>query len=419
MAPRMSLGALETQRDRDPLAILGAQDATRVSELVPIRYGRMLASPFAFFRGAAAVMAHDLAEPKSTGLRAQLCGDAHLLNFGGFGSPERDLVFDLNDFDETCPGPFEWDVKRFAASIEIAGRDRGFSRSDRGNVVRAGARAYREAMRDFAAMGDLDVWYARLDASEMLAVLKREHNEQVARDVERVVQRARRNDGRRALSTLTRTDAAGLRFVVDPPLLVPVSEMAPDVASSVEASVAEITRSYRASLAADRRVLLDRFTRIDVARKVVGIGSVGTRCWVVLLVGRDTDDPLFLQVKEAQSGRRVVEGQRLMQASSDIFLGWAREFYVRQLRDWKVSLDVEAVDLEGLTYYARACAWTLARAHARSGDRIAIAAYLGTSDRFDRAVAGFASAYADVNAQDHDALRQAVAQGRVHAVEGV
>jgi uncharacterized protein (DUF2252 family) len=437
--PRSSLGTLELPPDRDPLAILAGQDAGRVPELVPIRYGRMLASAFAFFRGAAAVMARDLLGHAATGLRTQLCGDAHLLNFGGFGSPERDLVFDLNDFDETVAGPFEWDVKRFAASLEIAGRDRGFDRTQRQDVVLAGIRAYREAMHGFSGLGDLDVWYARLDAAEMLNVLRLAHDRRLTRELEQVVQRARRNDGRRALATLTRRDSEQPRFIVEPPLLVPLSELPPATAKEVESTVDEVMGRYRASIAPDRRVLLDRFARIDLASKVVGIGSVGTRCWALLFAGRDVDDPLFLQVKEAERsvfgpdgpanhGRRVVEGQRLLQASSDIFLGWARaanvdggprDFYVRQLRDWKVSLDIETVIPDGMAYYARACGWTLARAHARAGDRIAIAAYVGASDRFDRAVAEFASAYADVNEQDHRALQRAVAAGEINASEGV
>jgi uncharacterized protein (DUF2252 family) len=437
--PRSSLGMLELPPDRDPLAILADQAVSRVPELVPIRYGRMLASAFAFFRGAAAVMARDLAGHATTGLRTQLSGDAHLLNFGGFGSPERDLVFDLNDFDETLAGPFEWDVQRFAASLEIAGRDRGFDRTQRQAVVLAGIRAYREAMHGFSSLGDLDVWYARLDAGEMLNELKLAHDRRLTRELEKVIERARRNDGRRALATLTHTDAPQPRFNVEPPHLMPVSELPPTTANEVETLVAEVMARYRASIAPDRRVLLDRFARIDLARQVVGVGSVGTRCWALLLVGRDLDDPLFLQVKEAEHsvlgpggqanhGRRVVEGQRLMQASSDIFLGWARtasvdgrprDFYVRQLRDWKVSLDIEAVVPEGMAYYARACGWTLARAHARAGDRIAIAAYAGASDRFDRAVAEFASAYADVNELDHRALRRAFAAGEIDAIEGV
>jgi uncharacterized protein (DUF2252 family) len=437
--PRSSLATVELPTDRDPLTILAGQDAGRVPELVPIRYGRMLASAFAFFRGAAAVMAQDLLGHAATGLRTQLCGDAHVMNFGGFGSPERNLVFDVNDFDETLAGPFEWDVKRFAASLEIAGRGRGFNRSRRQDVVLAGVRAYREAMRDFSGLGDLDVWYARVDAAELLDELKLAHDRKLNGELEQAVQRARRNDGRRALATLTRTDSGQPRFIVEPPLLVPLSELPPATASEIESSVDEAMSGYRASLAPDRRVLLDRFARVDLARKVVGIGSVGTRCWALLLLGRDVDDPLFLQIKEAERsvlgpggatnhGRRVVDGQRLMQASSDIFLGWARasggdggprDFYVRQLRDWKVSLDIETVTSEALTYYARACGWTLARAHARAGDRIAIAAYLGASDRFDRALAEFASAYANVNEQDHRALHRAVAAGKINAIEGV
>jgi uncharacterized protein (DUF2252 family) len=361
------------------------------------------------------------------------------LNFGGFGSPERDLVFDLNDFDETLAGPFEWDVKRFAASLEIAGRDRGFDSTARIDIVLAGIRAYREALREFARLGDLDVWYAHLDAAKVLDELKLAHDRKLTGTLAQVVQRARRNDGRRALATLTRRDAEQPRFIVEPPLLVPLSELPPATASVVESSVDEVMGRYRASIAPDRRVLLDRFVRVDLARKVVGIGSVGTSCWALLLVGRDVGDPLFLQVKEAEpsvlgpggpanQGRRVVEGQRLLQASSDIFLGWARasnvegvprDFYVRQLRDWKVSLDIETIIPDGMAYYARACGWTLARAHARAGDRIAIAAYAGASDRFDRAIAEFASAYADVNEVDHRALQRAVAAGEVNAIEGV
>jgi uncharacterized protein (DUF2252 family) len=432
-SPRSSHAELELGPERDPLSVLAAQDASRVPELLPIRYGRMLASPFAFFRGAAAVMAHDLAPLPATGLRAQLCGDAHLVNFGGFGSPERNLVFDLNDFDETRPGPFEWDVKRFAASVEIAGRARGFENPER--YVLAGMAAYREAMSDFAAMHDLDVWYSRLDASAMVGVLHREHDARLAKKLTQVIDKARRNDGRRALATLTRSVNGELRIVFEPPLLVPLSELPPETVRGAEAIISEVLGSYRTSLAADKRVLFDRFHRVDLARKVVGIGSVGTRCWVILLVGRDETDPLFLQVKEAEQpvvgpavtgnqGRRVVEGQRLMQAASDIFLGWARtadldgarrDFYVRQLRDWKASIDIETIDPDGLTYYARACGWTLARAHACSGDRIAIAGYLGSSDRFDRAIAAFASAYSDLNEQDHQTLQQAVAAGEVAA----
>jgi uncharacterized protein (DUF2252 family) len=409
-------------------------------DLVPIRRGRMLASPLAFFRGAAIVMAHDLASTPTSGLRAQLAGDAHLSNFGGFASPERDLVFDLNDFDETLPGPFEWDVKRLAASFEVAGRDRGFGKAERAAAVNAVARTYREAMRGFAALGDLDVWYARLDAQAIVDRLRAAHDPKLVKALGRTVAKAHSNDGRRALATLTRTVDGEPRIVSEPPLIVPLAELA---TKSVESLLRQLFGGYRRSLAADRRVLFGRYGYVDLARKVVGIGSVGTRSWIVLFLGRDSSDPLFLQVKEAQASvlepflkpsvfashsRRVVEGQRLMQASSDIFLGWTRgdpdlgeqrDYYVRQLRDWKVSLDIETILPQGLAIYGMACGWTLARAHARSGDRVAIASYLGSADTFDRAVAEYSAAYADVNAGDHRALKQKVADGTLAAVTGV
>ena len=434
-APRSSLAALELADGRDPIGLLEAQNATRLPDLVPIRFGRMVRSPLAFYRGAATVMAHDLAAQPQAGLRVQLAGDAHLLNFGGFASPERNLVFDLNDFDETLPGPFEWDVKRLAASVEIAGRGRGFSAGDRSAAVLGTARSYREAMTQFAAMGDLDVWYAHLDASTMIAQLRSAHDAKLAKTLQQSIVKAQSNDGRRALGTLTRDG----HFVSQPPLIVPLAELREDGA---EAEIRAAYRSYRHSLAPDRRVLLEQFSYGDVARKVVGVGSVGTRCWVLLMFGRDRSDPLFLQMKEAEAsvlesllkassvanhGQRVVDGQRLMQASSDIFLGWVRaeidgatrDFYVRQLRDWKASLEVETILPNGLASYGSACGWTLARAHARSGDRIAIASYLGAGDNFDRAVAAFSSAYADLNERDHAALRQAVTAGRVAATEDV
>jgi uncharacterized protein (DUF2252 family) len=438
-APRSSQSNLEPGAHRDPIALLEAQSASRVPELVPIRYGRMLASPLAFFRGAACVMAPDLARLPSSGLRAQLSGDAHLLNFGGFASPERDLVFDLNDFDETFEGPFEWDVKRLAASMEIAGRHRHLRRRDRADAVLGVARAYRAAIREFAEMGDLDVWYARLDARSIVGALRTLHDRKLAKSFGRVVEKARSNDGRRALATLTRDVDGEPRIVSEPPLIVPLAELEGDAS---EQSLRAIFESYRSSLPPDRRVLLDRYRYVELARKVVGVGSVGTRCWILLMLGRDEHDPLFLQVKEAEAsklepfpgagsassnGRRVVEGQRLMQTSSDIFLGWThaenvdgspRDFYVRQLRDWKASLDVETILPRGLAGYGAACGWTLARAHARSGDRIAIASYLGASDRFDQAMARFAAAYADLNEHDHRALVQAVGDGRVTALEG-
>jgi uncharacterized protein (DUF2252 family) len=445
-APRSGHSALDLPADRDPIVPLEAQAESRVPELAPIRYGRMLASPLAFFRGAATVMAHDLASTPQAGLDVQLSGDAHLLNFGGFASPERDLVFDLNDFDETLPGPFEWDVKRLAASFEIAARHRGFGTTECERTVLGLVRTYREAMAKFAAMGDLEVWYARLDARAAVAELRRAHDRKLARTVRSTAAKAQTNDRMRALAKLTHEIDGEQRFVSEPPLIVPLAELVAGGAAvaDLESQLRAIFRRYRRTLPDDRRALLEGFRYVDLARKVVGIGSVGTRCWILLLLGRDGNDPLFLQIKEAgpsvlepllgssrfsNHGRRVVEGQRLMQASSDIFLGWvhvesdfdgaARDFYVRQLWDWKSSADVETILPSGLAAYATACGWTLARAHARSGDRIAIAAYLGKGDRFDRAVAEFAGAYADLNERDHGILTRAAAQGRVSAMTGV
>jgi uncharacterized protein (DUF2252 family) len=439
--PRSSHSALPIADDRDPIGLLEAQDATRVPELVPIRYGRMSVSPFAFFRGAATVMAHDLGSGARTPLRTQLCGDAHLMNFGGFASPERDLVFDLNDFDETLPGPFEWDIKRLAASVEIAGRERAFKKSDRTNAVLGSISAYRGAMTQFAAIGNLGVWYARLDVAAILGQLQAAHDRKLAKSLRRTAAKAESNDSMRALSTLTREVDGQPRIVSEPPLIVPLGEMP---GGDAEAVISAVLRSYRRSLADDRRVLLDRFRRVDIARKAVGVGSVGAQCWIALMLGRDDGDPLFLQLKEAEAsvlepllagsefathGQRVVEGQRLMQAASDIFLGWVHtepesdnrtpDLYVRQLRDWKVSVDARTILPHGLDVYGAACGWTLARAHARSGDAVAIASYLGSSDRFDRAIAEFARGYADLNEKDHRALVDAIAHGRVSAVDGV
>jgi uncharacterized protein (DUF2252 family) len=439
--PRSSHSALPIADDRDPIGLLEAQGATRVPELVPIRYGRMSVSPFAFFRGAATVMAHDLGAGARTPLQTQLCGDAHLMNFGGFASPERDLVFDLNDFDETLAGPFEWDVKRLAASVEIAGREREFKKSDRTNAVLESVNAYRCAITRFAAMGNLAVWYARLDVAAILRELRGAHDRKLAKSLARTAAKAESNDSMRAVSTLTRDVNGEPRIVSEPPLIVPLAELA---AGDEEAVIPAVLRSYRRSLPEDRRVLLDRFRRVDIARKVVGVGSVGSQCWIVLMLGRDDRDPLFLQLKEAEAsvlepllggsgfathGQRVVEGQRLMQAASDIFLGWVHtepepdnltpDLYVRQLRDWKVSIDVRTILPHGLAVYGAACGRTLARAHARSGDAVAIAAYVGGSGRFDRAIAEFAGAYADLNEKDHRALLDAIAHGRVSAVDGV
>ena len=436
--PRSSHATLAAGADRDPIALLELQAHSRVAALVPIRYGRMLASPFSFFRGAATVMAYDLASTPRAGFDVQLSGDAHLSNFGTFASPERDLVFDLDDFDETHPGPFEWDVKRLAASFEIAARQRSFGDAERVKAVLGAVRVYREAMRRFAAMGELDVWYARLDAGAILARLQREHDRKLEKTFRHSAAKAHTNDHMRALDQLTHLVDGQRRIVSEPPLIVPLAEL-----GTAEVPIDALFGRYRRSLPDDRRVLLVRFRYVELARKVVGIGSVGRRSWMLLMLGRDERDPLFLQIKEAEPsvlqpllgpsrfashGQRIVMGQRLMQASSDIFLGWIhadddpdgvpRDFYVRQLRDWKSSLDVDTILPRGLAAYASACGWTLARAHARSGDRIAIASYLGKGDAFDRALADFAVAYADQNERDHAALRKAADDGRIPVQEG-
>jgi uncharacterized protein (DUF2252 family) len=421
------------EAERDPAAILAAQDETRVQELVPIRYERMLASPFAFYRGGAAVMAADLAQTPSPGLEAQLCGDAHISNFGVFAAPDRRLVFDCNDFDETCRGPFEWDVKRLAASVAIAGRGRGFSRRERRQAVLRGSATYREAMRKFAEMRNLDVWYARIDVELSLAELREHVDEQRLRGVERNLAKARAKDSVRALRKLTREVDGEPRIVSEPPLITPLAELVDG--ADATARLDAVLAAYRDSLSDDRRHLVSTYRYVDAAHKVVGVGSVGTRAWIVLLLGRDGDDPLFLQAKEAQRsvledhvgaspyehhGRRVVEGQRLMQAASDTFLGWVtaqgldekhRSFYVRQLWDGKGSAEVERMAPRELAVYASLCGGTLARAHARSGDRIGIAAYLGSGEAFDRAMADFAEAYADQNEADFERVATARAGG--------
>ena len=443
--PRSSHAVFEPSSVRpDPVALLETQGTSRVPDLLPIRYGRMVSSPFAFFRGAALVMASDLAGTPSSGLRAQLCGDAHLSNFGVFASPERQLVFDLNDFDETAPGPWEWDVKRLAASLDVAGRANGFADAERRGVVLAALAEYRTAMRAFAGMNTLDLWYAQVSVETTLAELRSTMDPRVRKGTERVLARAKTRDHLQAFSKMVRVVDGEPEFVSDPPLFVPIHELLPTLdADALEAQIRGSLRSYRSSLTTDRRHLLEEYRFVELARKVVGVGSVGTRAWVVLMLGRDAGDPLLLQVKEAQqsvledftgrsvyanAGQRVVAGQRLMQASSDIFLGWqrlvgfdgeTRDFYVRQLRDWKGSVEIEQMRPVGMTSYARLCGWTLARAHARSGDRIAIAGYLGKGTAFDLAVADFASAYADQNDRDHAALAEAVAGGRVVAQEGI
>ena len=438
-------GELVLPQDRpDAVTVLEAQAASRLPELVPVRHGRMAASPFAFYRGAAALMAGDLAASPTSNLVVQLCGDAHLSNFGLFASPERRLLFDVNDFDETLPGPWEWDVKRLAASIEVAGRQNGFVRKERRRAVRASVERYQQAMARFAGMRELDVWYARADVEELQALLGAQLSEERRKTLDRTVARARSNDSLRALRKLSRVVDGHRRIRADPPLLVPLGDLLPDVArEELETQIRGLLDRYSRSLLPDRRLLLGKFRFVDMARKVVGVGSVGTRCWVVLLEGRDDDDPLLLQVKEAQEsvlapyvapasrsrrrpnqGERVVTGQRMMQAASDIFLGWERvqgldgaqrDFYLRQLRDQKGSVVVENLVPRGVRLYGEVCGWTLARAHARSGDAVAISAYLGDDTTFSKAVADFAERYADVNERDHRAVVEAVRSGRLAA----
>jgi uncharacterized protein (DUF2252 family) len=443
--PRSTHGDWEPSARRDPLAILALQATTRLPDLVPIRYGRMAASPFAFYRGAAAVMAADLAGAPRTSLEAQICGDAHLVNFGGFASPERDFVFDVNDFDETLPGPFEWDLKRLTTSLEVAARSRGMKSAERTAIVLAASRGYREAMRSFAGMLNLDIWYARMDAADILSRWGKEAGAQAMKNFGRAVTKAESKDRIKASAKLTQLVNGQLRFISDPPLLVPADELFPaDVSEQLEEIVRSSLDAYRRTLQGDRRRLLEEYRFVHLARKVVGVGSVGTRCWLALMVGRDNNDPLFLQVKEAeasvlepfmhkskykQHGQRVVEGQRLMQAASDILLGWDRnpvgvdgqphDYYVRQLWDWKASADIETMLPGTFPVYGQMCAWALARAHARSGDAIAISAYLGGGDQFDRALSTFAADYADQNERDHDALTKAIAEGTVVATTGV
>ncbi len=442
-APRSSHGEWAPGPDReDPIAILEEQARTRAPELVPIRHGRMATSPFAFFRGAAALMAADLAPTPTSGLRVQACGDAHLANFGVFAAPDRRLVFDLNDFDETLPGPWEWDLKRLAASFEVAGRENGFKRRRLDQVLAAVGGQYRESMRGFARMSNLDVWYARLDEDAIRARLRAGGGGKLVARAEKGAAKARAKDSVRALNRLTERVDGELRIVSRPPLVVPVEELlAGEERSEVEERIRAIVGRYAETLRDDRLRLLERYELRHIAHKVVGVGSVGTRAWILLLTGRDDDDPLFLQAKEAQAsvlephagasefdnhGRRVVEGQWLMQAASDSFLGWCRargtdgierDFYVRQLWDGKGSTDVETLSPKGMRVYARLCAWTLARAHARSGDPVAIGAYLGKGGRFDAALAEFARRYADQSERDFASLREAIGSGRLAAVD--
>jgi uncharacterized protein (DUF2252 family) len=454
---------------RSPIDVLAEQEEDRLSDLVPVRHGRMMVSPFAFYRGAAAVMAEDLKGTPVAGLPAQLCGDAHLANFGVFGSPERRLVFDVNDFDETLPGPFEYDVKRMVASFVIAAQDNGFSASDAKAAAGVATAAYRTAMADFAQLRTMDVWYASLDEDAIRSAVqvamddmgkaeksaksgkkKKQAREQAkvakraAKRAAKTAEKAHTRDSMEALSKLGEMVNGRYRIVSQPPVLVPLRELAFDMAremtpEQIEEGIRDQFRAYRATLQPDRRHLLEQFEIVDAARKVVGVGSVGTRAFIVLLQGRDANDPLFLQIKEAtssvleghlprsryrQHGQRVVQGQRLMQAASDIYLGWTRgprgrDFYWRQLRDMKGSADIEAMRPITFNAYARACGWTLARAHARSGDPVAIAAYLGDGDEFDQSITDFAIRYADQNERDHEQFVAAIKSGKLTAVEGV
>jgi len=454
--------------------LLIEQNATREADLVPVRHGRMTVSPFTFYRGAAKVMATDLASTPMADLVVQLCGDAHLSNFGGFASPERQLVFGLNDFDETLPGPFEYDLKRMAASFTIAARNNGFPPADARAVTMESVKAYRSGMAEFAAMRTMDVWYAHMtehDIQDGMRAVQEASNihtkpskgktgrkkrggskaskadaaiiAKAIKNANRLLRKAHTRDSLGALTKFAEVVDGRHRIVSQPPVIIPVRdlaasyEMTPDQARN---AVEEQFRAYKATLNNDRRQLLDKFTIVDTARKVVGVGSVGTRAWMVLLQGRDSTDPLFLQVKEATAsvledhlpksryntpGQRVVEGQRLMQATSDIFLGWTRGvqadryYYWRQLRDMKGSAVVETMTPVAMTFYAQICGWTLARAHARSGDPIAIAEYLGHNDAFDKAIADFSSRYADQNQRDYDTFVKAIADGRIQAATGI
>ncbi len=451
----------------DPVALLEEQDLTREQDLVPVRHGRMMVSPFTFYRGGAKIMAADLNDTPVADLNAQLCGDAHLSNFGLFASPERRLLFDLNDFDETLPGPFEWDVKRMAASFMIAARNNGFSKADARAATQASVTAYREAMADFAKMPTMAIWYAHLDEDELKAAIrtavagtekevkgakgknakKDREQEKLARRGEKVAQqtaaKAHTRDSLSALSKLGELAGGQYQIISQPPVIIPARDLAATYGLSPDEVLPVIHdqfRAYRATLQPDRRHLLEQFKIVDAARKVVGVGSVGTRAFIILLQGRDAQDPLFLQIKEAtasvleaylpksrygQHGARVVHGQRMMQAASDIYLGWTkgldvnRHFYWRQLRDMKGSVVVETMRPPGLTFYAGICGWTMARAHARSGDPVAIAAYLGASDAFDKSITDFSQRYADQNEQDYEDFVKAVQSGRLQAVEGV
>jgi uncharacterized protein (DUF2252 family) len=444
--PRESHAEWKPPADRtDPVALLESQGAARLPDLVPVRYGRMMETPFTYYRGAALPMASDLATTPATGMIVQACGDAHLSNFGLFGSPERKLVFDVNDFDETLPAPWEWDVKRLAASLEVAARENGFSDKDRRKIALASTARYRQEMRQLAGLTNLDVWYTQVDIQDFRARWDSLLKDRQRKSVDKGLAKARTRDSMQELQKLTRIEDGQPRIISEPPVIVPIRDLLGELAEGVNIAteLRGLVGKYRRTLQPDRRVLLEQYEVADLARKVVGVGSVGTRCWIVLMLGRDDSDPLFLQIKEAEEsvlarfagasrfnneGERVVNGQRLMQAASDIFLGWqrftgldgiARDFYVRQLRDWKFSVDVASMVPRGLRLYGELCGLTLARAHARSGDEIALAAYLGNSDVFENAIADFAGAYADQNERDFQAFNAAIASGRLLAERGV
>ncbi len=445
-APRSSHSVFEPSPScADPIELLERQASTRVPELVPIRYGRMLVSSFTFYRGAASIMAHDLAATPRSGLTVQCCGDAHLSNFGVFASPERRLVFDLNDFDETLPGPWEWDVKRLAVSMLIAAINNGYTVKDQERIVLSTVEGYRTGIEGFAGMDNLDVWYSHMDVEGVISELGAQLKPTMAKRTEKTIAKARTRDSMSAFSKLTEAVDGSVRIVNQSPLIVPITELAGERRrDEVFEGLHQLLRAYRNTLEFDRRVLLEQFELADFARKVVGVGSVGTRAWIALMLGRTGQDPLFLQLKEAEAsvleeflgpsgfanhGERVVTGQQLMQASSDIFLGWlhveqgidgkARDFYGRQLKDWRGSAEIEQMIPRGLRTYGGLCGWTLARAHARSGDRIAIAAYLGQGTSFDRAILEFSKAYAEQNDRDYQALTAAVDSGRITAQTGL
>ncbi len=444
VVPREKHAEWQPPADRpDPVALLESQAASRVPDLVPVRYGRMMETPFTYYRGAALPMASDLACTPSTGIIVQACGDAHLSNFGVFASPERKLLFDVNDFDETLP--WEWDVKRLAASMEVAARNSNFSDKDRRKILLATAFGYRNAIRNLAGLGNLDVWYTQVDIEQLRQQFASRLTARQRKVVDKGLVKARTRDSMQELRKLTTIENGRPQIVPDPPVIVPLRDLLGDEFRGLDLAgmMKALIGQYRRSLQPDRRVLLEQYEFVDMAHKVVGVGSVGTRCWIVLMLGRDETDPLFLQIKEAQDsvlceyawtskynnqGERVVNGQRLMQASSDIFLGWQRttgldgqqrDFYIRQLRDWKFSIDIGTLIPKGMRLYGELCGATLARAHARSGDEIAIASYLGNSAAFDNAIADFAAAYADQNERDFQAFTKAIEDGRLHAERGV